>query len=493
MDARPGMTPRRLAAVLAFTLALLATGRPAAAQDTTVEVDGGRVTSTSDVRVSADGGEAVAAADGGSANTAALDARGRSATVDDASVEVGAGGDARADASGGEVAVEAVAMDPTTGDETLVLADIESGGNVGNDITAADTVASADGGASLSVAGADVVSTTAVTVSADGGVALATANGGDVNTVAVTAVATAGAATLTDLTIGVGNGVGDSATADASGGMATLGEIRAGGNTGGVIAIGSTTSLGGDATVVINGGTVSSTTVVAITANGGDAIAIANGGSGNAVHLTAEARGGGLTSVTDTLAGTGTGMATVAERRNTLLLFVDGGFTNGAVLPSGTIATRLTLDFAAATQPGPNRLLVPTSGRLLLTDRVTGDRLLLDTTGTLVITNEAQRVTYQATYTIARGTGRFAVATGSGTLRTIFTPTDNNTADAVLTVTGPLTLLVPGAPPSAEISGSTIVVGNGGDATAIADGGIVWAGSVVTGGNVGPAITIEAT
>ncbi len=265
MDARHGMTPRRLAAVPASTLAFLATGRPAAAQDATVEVDGGRVTSTSDLRVSADGGEAVTAANGGSANTAALDARGRSATVDDASVEVGAGGDARADASGGEVTVKAVAMDPTKGDETIVPADIESGGNVGNDITAADTVASANGDASLSVAGADAVSTTAVTVSADGGVALAEANDGDFNMVAVNVV-TGESATIADLTVGVGNGSDDSATADASGGMVVLGDIRTGANTGRIITVGNVAAgADGSTTFIIDGGGVGPTVTVEAT------------------------------------------------------------------------------------------------------------------------------------------------------------------------------------------------------------------------------------
>jgi hypothetical protein len=72
------------------------------------------------------------------------------------------------------------------------------------------------------------------------------------------------------------SGTGGIATADASGGTVTIGDINSGGNVGNVIDIGNTTG-----SVSVDGGVVSNTTDVSVDASGGVAIADAAGGSYN--------------------------------------------------------------------------------------------------------------------------------------------------------------------------------------------------------------------
>ena len=113
---------------------------------------------------------------------------------------------------------------------------------------------------------------------------------------AVAAVNVAGA--QDDDTANAGNG--GVATASANGGTVTIGDINAGGNTGNTIVVGNTGGDGGaccackccgvcpcclggdgDASVVIDGGSVTTTTSISVSADGGQAFADASGGDNN--------------------------------------------------------------------------------------------------------------------------------------------------------------------------------------------------------------------
>jgi hypothetical protein len=246
-----------------------------------VDIFGGNVTATTELNITADGGFAEANAYGGSGNEVFVVAESvyGAASVSGATVEVGNGGDAFADASGG----------------SITIGDIVSGGNVGNDILVGDTIGGdgsecgcGEGGdATVIIDGGDVTASTTLDISASGGEATANANGGSDNFVLVYATSVYDAS-VSGATVLVGNG--GTADAYAYGGDITVGTIYSGENLGNVITVGNTIGGdahgdddGGDATVEVFGGDVVAETTGAITADGGIASAYANGGSGNFV------------------------------------------------------------------------------------------------------------------------------------------------------------------------------------------------------------------
>jgi len=78
------------------------------------------------------------------------------------------------------------------------------------------------------------------------------------------------------------SGNGGVATASASGGAASLGDVNSGGNAGNAIGVGDT--YGGP--VGVDGGSVANSTDIGISANGGTAIADASGGNYNLAFVS---------------------------------------------------------------------------------------------------------------------------------------------------------------------------------------------------------------
>jgi hypothetical protein len=93
-------------------------------------------------------------------------------------------------------------------------------------------------------------------------------------------------------------GNGGTATAAANGGAVATGDINSGGNAGNAIAVGDTGGglvcdkygkcwhEGGDGSVAVDGGSVSSSTSIGISADGGTAIADASGGDDNFAFIS---------------------------------------------------------------------------------------------------------------------------------------------------------------------------------------------------------------
>jgi hypothetical protein len=77
-------------------------------------------------------------------------------------------------------------------------------------------------------------------------------------------------------------GSGGVATASASGGAASIGDLNSGGNVGSAIGVGDT--YGGP--VAVDGGLVANTTDLGVTASGGTAIADASGGNYNLAFIS---------------------------------------------------------------------------------------------------------------------------------------------------------------------------------------------------------------
>ncbi len=309
--------------------------------DPSVVIDGGSFSATTIVNVSADGGTATATANGGDFNDVTLTATGiYGAAIYGGDVAVGNGGTADAVATGGDVSV----------------GDVFSGDNAGNVITVGDSIGgSGDNGGEVfvGIVGGDVSVDTTINLSANGGTATAEANGGDFNDVTLTAAVTPpilgvyGAA-IYDATIAVGNG-GD-ASADASGGSVTIGDIDSSGNSGNDILVGDTIGGdsgsgcdsgcdsgddGGDASVTVFGGDVVSTTTGTISADGGTATAYADGGDFNTVTLTATGVYGASISGATVAVGEGGDAAADASGGTVLLGDITTGGNAGNVITIG--------------------------------------------------------------------------------------------------------------------------------------------------------------
>jgi hypothetical protein len=77
-------------------------------------------------------------------------------------------------------------------------------------------------------------------------------------------------------------GNGGVATASASGGAVSIGDVNSGGNAGNAIGVGDTSGGG----VAVDGGAVSNLTDLGVTSNGGTAIADASGGDYNLAFVS---------------------------------------------------------------------------------------------------------------------------------------------------------------------------------------------------------------
>jgi hypothetical protein len=157
-----------------------------------------------------------------------------------------------------------------------------TGSNRGHEVNYADCPGGR-GDAVLIIDTGDITNTTSIDISADGGTALADASGGNQNL--VTGGLRGGAA-----------GNGGSADAAANGGSVNVGAMITGNNRGNTITVGrpaedAATGGGGvgaagacatgPATVVIDGGDISNSTVLDISADGGTAVSDASGGNQN--------------------------------------------------------------------------------------------------------------------------------------------------------------------------------------------------------------------
>lgn len=270
--------------------------------DATVLVDGGALTAVTELTLAADGGDAIADATGGDGNEASFDCEGTlcvpvfacvadfcgvpvegTATISDIDLAAGNGGVAEAVATGG----------------TVSIGNVASGSNAGNVIGIGDTsggVGPNGGDATVIVDGGAARYITDVNLSANGGIATATGAGGDSNTAtvfcdgeictAIFAIGTEGAASITDVNVLAGNG--GTAVADAIGGAVVVGDLLSGENEGNVVSVGDTTGgdHGGDALVVASGGDVLSTFIVSISVDAVSANADASGGDDNLAALT---------------------------------------------------------------------------------------------------------------------------------------------------------------------------------------------------------------
>ena len=303
-----------------------------------VQVSGGNVSNDTDIAVDASGGTASADASGGDDNVVVVEGSGN------VNASAGSGGTANADASGGAV----------------VIGDVNSGGNTGNDISVAeelsgqirqrvnDRLSGRDGregrgrgnqgqarqgecvpppcvtpGGALDtvVSGGNVSNDTDIAVDASGGTASADASGGDDNIVQVQGG---------NVNVDANAGSGGTANANASGGAVEIGNVSSGGNTGNDIRLNNVTGqllcLSGNDTLLlqldlapkggamgrpvqggtqggttVSGGNVSNDTDIAVDASGGTASSDASGGSGNIVVVEGRGNRGNV----DASAGSG--------------------------------------------------------------------------------------------------------------------------------------------------------------------------------------------
>jgi hypothetical protein len=183
-------------------------------------ISGGNVSNDTDVAVDASGGNANADASGGDDNI--VEVQGGGGNID---ASAGTGGVANADASGGAVEIGTVRSGGNTGNEIALNS---ATGQLlclsGNDalLLVLDLAPTGSSG-STGVSGGTVTNDTDIAVDAGGGNAAADASGGDDNIV------------TTDT--GSGNieasaGSGGTANSDASGGTVVIGDVNSGGNSG---------------------------------------------------------------------------------------------------------------------------------------------------------------------------------------------------------------------------------------------------------------------
>jgi hypothetical protein len=431
----------RLTAMLVLILSMSATARIARAQDAgnggdaTAYADGGDVVSTTVISISADGGTATADASGGDFNDVTV-----SATATDAITE-----DDGAVIDGGEFSVGnggRATADASGGD--VIVGDVVSGGNSGNDVLIGNTVGGANGGgdANVDVFGGTATFVTEINASANGGTATANAFGGSDNDLTVTAAGVYSAA-ISGGTFAVGNG--GIAAADASGGFIEVGDVFSGDNVGNIITVGDTIGGTGDCdcapvdpAVIIDGGNVVATTILNLSADGGTATANAYGGSNNDLDVTATGVYGAAIYGGDFAVGNGGDAA---------------AFAAGGDIEVGDIYS------------GENTGNIITVGDTLGGNGCCAGEALVDIVGGDVISLTELNIS-------ANGGDAEAWAIGGS---------DN---DVDVTATSAY---------GAAIYDASVSVGNGGIATAAADGGSVLVGDIYSGGNVGNDILVGDT
>lgn len=299
---------------------------------TTVYIHGGNRSTDSKVTLNADGSVSTADSSGGEENVAAVvDTVDTSGSADGAVIETeniasgGNGGTTTADASGGTL------YSPLN-EAGNPIPIVETGGNRGSTINVGD-VTGGDGATSVSIYGGDSAIVTDVTMNITGGIALAEAYGGDEN------LAVIAGSPIDPVVAGSIAAAGNGGTADASatGGYAPVGTVLGGRNRGAVInvgdIIGGVGADAGDINIVIDGGTLSATTVTEFdVAVGGRAGARAIGGDennalapGNANLIVAAGNGG----TSDSSANGG--YVTIGTVRGELFSII-GGNNRGATI-----------------------------------------------------------------------------------------------------------------------------------------------------------------
>ena len=308
-----------------------------------------------------------------------------------------------------------------------------AGDNVGSEIRVGDTIGGdgtwggQGGDATVQIAATDITTWFGINAAVDGGSANSSALGGADNV-----------ANLTDVglltTDSAAAGSGGFAGARANGGNILVGTIYVGGNHGGVINVGDTIGgageggTGGDATVALDGGSITATVLLNLEALGGQASASANGGAANLATVLGDGTlgNGGFA---------GSGGVALAE-------------ANGGTIVVGDVHV------------GGNLGAVMTVG-----DTVGGDGSWGGQGGDATLTVDGTDILSAIVLNLAANGGiADASANGGG----------GNTA-----------LLDPGA---AELIGVQVLAGNGGIANARANGGTILVGDLFAGGNVGTVV-----
>ena len=193
---------------------------------------------------------------------------------DGAGASAGVGGTAAAEADAGSASTGAVFAGENRGGDIVV-----------GDVIGGDGIGGRGGDATVDVAATDIATSFAINAAVDGGLAGASALGGaDNNAIAPEGgfFAVAGAAA----------GSGGFAGGTANGGEILVGDIHVGNNDGGEIRVGDVYGgygtdggRGGDATVALDGGSLTAAVILNLEANGGTANATADGGAGNTAIL----------------------------------------------------------------------------------------------------------------------------------------------------------------------------------------------------------------
>lgn len=250
---------------------------------TTVYIHGGNHSTDNTVTLNADGSISTADSSGGEDNVAAVVDSADGSVVSEGNIASGGnGGTTTADASGGTFYSP---LDEAGNPIPIV----ETGGNRGSTINLGNTVGG-DGTTSVSIYGGDTAIVTDVTMNITGGIAIAEAYGGDENIAVVR-----GSPVDPDVAGSIAAaGNGGTADASAAGGYAPVGTVLGGRNQGAVInvgdIIGGTGANAGNINVVIDGGSLSATTVTEFdVAVGGFASARAIGGDENTALATLNA------------------------------------------------------------------------------------------------------------------------------------------------------------------------------------------------------------
>ena len=90
---------------------------------------------------------------------------------------------------------------------------------------------------------------------------------------------------------------------------------------------------------------------------------------------------------------------------------ISGVITSGSPIAAGTFAGTLTLsNFVAGVDSGSGDI----AGTITLTESAIGDQFVLTVSGRVIVSFITGAFSFSGSYTITRGTGRFAGATGAG-------------------------------------------------------------------------------
>lgn len=300
---------------------------------TTVYIHGGNHSTDNTVTLNADGSISTADSSGGEDNVSAVVDSADGTVVEEGNIASGGnGGTTTADASGGTFYSP---LDEAGNPIPIV----ETGGNRGSTINLGNTLGG-DGTTSVSIYGGDTSIVTDVTMNITGGIAIAEAYGGDENIAVI--VGSPVDPEVAGSIAAAGNG--GTADASAAGGYAPVGTVLGGRNQGAVInvgdIIGGVGHNAGDINVVIDGGSLSATTVTEMdVAVGGFASARAIGGDENTAlaRLNADqtvAAGNGGTS--DSAANGG--YVTIGTVRGELFSII-GGNNRGATIDVAGISS----------------------------------------------------------------------------------------------------------------------------------------------------------